>query len=1588
MNIYKYLNIYTFISKQIIKFLTTTLNFFQTQILIKYLTHIGTNINCTLYPAPCTLQKGFLKLSKNLLISYLVVFFALSGASYLFLFNPFGTKETQAAWFNDNWSFRKTLTFTHNATVSSATKVKFDIDTTAAPTDFQADCGDVRFTSPNGDILPYYYDSAGGACDTSSTDFYVLIPSIINGSNYIYMYYGNPSVVDGTRSANFSESTTTPSGGAATAGSEEKAPSPVAYWKFDDGQGTAVQDSGINNLDASIVNSSMSWKTEDNCIAGKCLANTIDGTGRAQVASNTKFQQTSNVSWNIWARMSQISSSNWPTIMSHSDTHTGYGIRYNQTTGTIYFERGINTCDGQSGNYAQSNFNGSNSFADNTWHMLTMTQDGTNINLYYDGKFVSSTADSAFCSSSGLLLYFGYQAGGSIDEAKIYNYPLSAAQVAANYNARSNPEGVAAALGANTQNMPDALSDGLVGYWKMDENTATTVTDASGNGNSMTIAGTQSNSFWATGKYGPAVSIDSTCSGTCTLANSGDVDAFDSTTTNNLTLATWYNPINTSWGHNSLSKKSTGGASDAGYNLAANGTSMDFKLSDGSTQVSQSCGFTFVATNWYHIVVAIDRSSNTAICYQNGVKTATIDISTVGSAANSISFKSISGTPREMADETRIYNRALSGAEVSQLYNWAPGPVGYWKMDEGTGTTIKDSSGNGNNSSSFSGNTTFINGKYGKALTFDGNNDGVNIPESSSIDLGSTTSSFTLGAWFNATNISSSAGTILAQDSGGSTSYISIYITDTDLCFSMDDTSGTHFTESCTTPPSDMKWHYIAGVRNVQTDRVYLYLDGVLKDNDTDTTTSSVGDSADWSIGNSGTSYSQYDFTGGIDDVKIYNYPRTSAQIIEDMNAGHPAPGSPVSSAVAHWKLDEGYGTSAQDYSGQANTLTLNTATAAWTNSGKFNKAWSGGGARRMTRTTDSDLEFSATDSFALSMWYRSDSATNPSTTEYLVSDTTANADVGIGIYANTSGNLCFGIDDDTTWGPDIASCTSTDLYDANWHHLTAVRDTVSDKTYIYIDALEKDSDSDTTTATLDGDNTFYIGDIDTNDDGEEFTGTLDEIKVYRSALTADQVKLDYNHSSSQVLGALGSTSDTQPNAAANEYCPPDSSAAVCTGPVGEWKLDEGSGTTANDSSGNGNTGTITSATYTNGKLNKALSFSNPTTSLVSVPAASAINNIFDSGGTIESWVYLNGYGGSSAGRISERQHQFVVNGGNNLLAFSQLFSGTNGLWTTPLNSILTGRWYHVAVTYNNSSTSNTPSIYINGAAQTVTTTTPPVGTRNTDAATTLYLGNRSAADRNWDGKIDQYRMFNYVRTPAQIAWDYNKGGPVAHWKMDECQGTVINDMSGNSNTGTLTIGATGSNTAVGTCQTSGAWFDGATGKRNYSMDFDGTDDLINFTSTNVIDISAGSIAMWFKPSSTQNGSNYYLFSHPQTGTNSRIYINTNATGTSIKGRLGDGTTIADITITANTWHHLVLEWNGTTAAMYVDGINRTTTATFNGLSSTVSGSSIGNFTDGVQGYTGQIDDTKIFNYPLTATQVKTLYNEGATRYGPTTGAP
>ena len=75
------------------------------------------------------------------------------------------------------------------------------------------------------------------------------------------------------------------------------------------------------------------------------------------------------------------------------------------------------------------------------------------------------------------------------------------------------------------------------------------------------------------------------------------------------------------------------------------------------------------------------------------------------------------------------------------------GVVAVWLLDEGSGDTIKDSSGNENDGTIEVG-TEWVDGKFGKALHFDVG-DTISVPTSESLDV---TEAMTLAVWFKLDN--------------------------------------------------------------------------------------------------------------------------------------------------------------------------------------------------------------------------------------------------------------------------------------------------------------------------------------------------------------------------------------------------------------------------------------------------------------------------------------------------------------------------------------------------------------------------------------------------------------------------------------------------------------------------------------------------------------------------------------------------------------------------------------------------------------------------------------------------------------------
>ncbi|NQV31097.1 MAG: discoidin domain-containing protein, partial [Phycisphaeraceae bacterium] len=108
------------------------------------------------------------------------------------------------------------------------------------------------------------------------------------------------------------------------------------------------------------------------------------------------------------------------------------------------------------------------------------------------------------------------------------------------------------------------------------------------------------------------------------------------------------------------------------------------------------------------------------------------------------------------------------GLAMSATAQDDPSLVGWWRLDEGGGTTVADSSGYGNEGV-FAGEPVWVPGVIGSALQFDGDDDFVDVPHN---DILHVTDEVSLALWVNPERYNSAGegwGGIMAK--GGTRSY-------------------------------------------------------------------------------------------------------------------------------------------------------------------------------------------------------------------------------------------------------------------------------------------------------------------------------------------------------------------------------------------------------------------------------------------------------------------------------------------------------------------------------------------------------------------------------------------------------------------------------------------------------------------------------------------------------------------------------------------------------------------------------------------------------------------------------------------------
>lgn len=434
-------------------------------------------------------------------------------------------------------------------------------------------------------------------------------------------------------------------------------------------------------------------------------------------------------------------------------------------------------------------------------------------------------------------------------------------------------------------------------HFKHDTKAGTaTSTDSSGNNHDGAILGDVATT---TGKYGSAFKFD----------GSGDYVSipdkpFLRPGTGDFTIAAWIKASSTPPSSNTYLGIVTKGTDAGSYNFYVDKATGKLKFKEDRNNIpniSITGAANFLDNAWHH--VAAVRRSGTVYLYEDGVERASTTAFSGFDFTNTepvlIGYR---GTGQYYfdgpIDDVRIYSAGLNSAEIATVMN-NEYLTAHWKHDDNANATSTDSSGNSHNGSLLNGAAWTSSGKYGNAISFDGTNDYVSVPDNSQLRFG--TGPFTIAAWISA-------------DDDSDTNYRGIVIKGTSTgsyYFYLDTATGKlKFKENNTNQSmtgdinlADGTWHHVAVVRdNVGT--VRLYRDGeVVSTNTTDFVGLDFNSASPVFIGYRGTS--AYYFKGLIDDVRIYATSTEQFEIeniMEDNASPRPpdttAPSAPTLTAT------------------------------------------------------------------------------------------------------------------------------------------------------------------------------------------------------------------------------------------------------------------------------------------------------------------------------------------------------------------------------------------------------------------------------------------------------------------------------------------------------------------------------------------------------------------------------------------------------------------------------------------------------------------------------------------------------------------
>jgi hypothetical protein len=209
------------------------------------------------------------------------------------------------------------------------------------------------------------------------------------------------------------------------------------------------------------------------------------------------------------------------------------------------------------------------------------------------------------------------------------------------------------------------VTTGLVGWWKFDEGTGTVAFDSSGNNNNGTLTGTTIPT-WISGIVGSnALSFN----GTSSYVNLNNPTSLQ--ISNNQSISLWIYPYDFSSRRNPYAKAYGG---EGTITQETNG-SLSYYYGTGAGNTTPYQGFNsgsvLKLNTWNYITLVRDLTNMKLYWYDNGnlVNQTTASYSVASTSSLPVTIGTgYAGNYNGSIDDVRIYNRALSSAEINQIY--------------------------------------------------------------------------------------------------------------------------------------------------------------------------------------------------------------------------------------------------------------------------------------------------------------------------------------------------------------------------------------------------------------------------------------------------------------------------------------------------------------------------------------------------------------------------------------------------------------------------------------------------------------------------------------------------------------------------------------------------------------------------------------------------------------------------------------------------------------------------------------------------------------------------------------------------------